>query len=68
MVVSTCCQYFFFLSFPSCAFITFEKMESADQAVAEVGVIYFDFISGLIYILWWLISNDTFISLGPWKH
>lgn len=29
--------FFFFVS--SCAFITFEKMESADQAVAEVGKI-----------------------------
>lgn len=24
-------------SHPSCAFVTYEKMESADQAVAEVG-------------------------------
>lgn len=25
-------------SHPSCAFVTYEKMESADQAVAEVGI------------------------------
>lgn len=32
--------FFFFFSplSPSCAFVTFEKMESADQAVVEVSV------------------------------
>lgn len=31
----------FIVSPSSCAFITFEKMESADQAVAEVGTVQY---------------------------
>lgn len=47
-------RFVFPVSISSCAFITFEKMESADQAVAEVGKISYKKILTMIHMIFLL--------------